>query len=95
MLAQSLPHFDALWGCSRPDQSEVRFCEILLQLSEDRPAFLKLPTQLVPAQRRGCRMYSRSNTSLSGWSVEEIWRVSICPKIIPRSFGNGRGIAML
>ena len=50
MLSQNLPDFDALWDYDHPDQSEARFCEILLQFPEDDPAFLELLTQIARAQ---------------------------------------------
>ena len=50
MPSPNLPDFDALWDYSRPDQTETKFCEILLQIPEDDPAFLELLTQIARAQ---------------------------------------------
>ena len=50
MSSQNLPDFDALWDYSHPDQTETKFCEILLQFPEDHPAFLELLTQIARAQ---------------------------------------------
>lgn len=50
MSLQNLPDFDALWDYSRPDQTENKFCEVLLQFPEDDPAFLELLTQIARAQ---------------------------------------------
>ena len=50
MPSQSLPDFDALWDYSHPDQTEGKFCEILLSLPEQEPAFLELLTQIARAQ---------------------------------------------
>jgi tetratricopeptide (TPR) repeat protein len=50
MSSPNLPDFDALWDYSHPDQTEARFCEILLQFPEDDPAFLELLTQIARAQ---------------------------------------------
>jgi hypothetical protein len=47
---QNLPDFDALWDYSHPDQTETKFCEILLQFPEDDAAFLELLTQIARAQ---------------------------------------------
>jgi tetratricopeptide (TPR) repeat protein len=50
MSSENLPDFDSLWDYSRPDQSEARFREILLQIPEEDPAFLELLTQIARAQ---------------------------------------------
>lgn len=50
MSSPNLPDFDALWDYSHPDQTEAKFCEILLQFPEDDPAFLELLTQIARAQ---------------------------------------------
>jgi tetratricopeptide (TPR) repeat protein len=50
MSSQNLPDFDTLWDYSHPDQTEARFCEVLLQFPEDDPAFLELLTQIARAQ---------------------------------------------
>jgi tetratricopeptide (TPR) repeat protein len=50
MSSPNLPDFDALWDYSHPDQTETKFCEILLQFPEDDPAFLELLTQIARAQ---------------------------------------------
>jgi tetratricopeptide (TPR) repeat protein len=50
MPQQNLPDFDTLWDYSHPDQTETKFCEILLQFPEDDPAFLELLTQIARAQ---------------------------------------------
>ena len=50
MSPQNLPDFDALWDYSHPDQTEAKFCEILLQFPEDAPAFLELLTQIARTQ---------------------------------------------
>ena len=41
---------NSLWDYSRPDQSEARFRQFLLQIPEDDPAFLELLTQIARAQ---------------------------------------------
>lgn len=50
MLSPNLPDFDALWDYAHPDQTEAKFCEILIQFPEDDPAFLELLTQIARAQ---------------------------------------------
>src|SRR5688572_22793084 len=50
MSSQSLPDFDSLWDYAHPDQTEARFCEVLLQFPEEDPAFLELLTQIARAQ---------------------------------------------
>ena len=35
MSSQSLPDFDTLWDYSHTDQTETRFCVILLQFPEE------------------------------------------------------------
>ena len=50
MPSSGLPDFDTLWDYSHPEQTETRFCEILLQFPEDDPAFLELLTQIARAQ---------------------------------------------
>jgi len=50
MLRQNLPDFDSFWDYSRPDHTETRFREILIQVPEDEPAFLELLTQIARAQ---------------------------------------------
>lgn len=50
MPAPNLPDIDALWDYSRPDQTETKFRQILLQFPEDDPAFLELLTQIARAQ---------------------------------------------
>ena len=50
MPSPNLPDFDALWDYSRPEQTETKFREILLQFPEDGPAFLELLTQIARAQ---------------------------------------------
>ena len=49
MPSPNLPDFDALWDYSRPEQTETKFREILLQFPEDGPAFLELLTQIARA----------------------------------------------
>ena len=50
MLTQNLPDFDSLWDYSQPDQTEIKFRAILLQIPEDDPALLELLTQIARAQ---------------------------------------------
>jgi tetratricopeptide (TPR) repeat protein len=50
MPSPDLPDFEALWDYAHPDQTEAKFCEILLQFPEDDPAFLELLTQIARAQ---------------------------------------------
>lgn len=50
MLSPNLPDFDAFWDYDRPDQTETKFREILLQFPEDNSAFLELLTQIARAQ---------------------------------------------
>lgn len=50
MSSQNKPDFDSLWDYSNPDQTEIKFREILLQYPEDDPAFLELLTQIARAQ---------------------------------------------
>jgi tetratricopeptide (TPR) repeat protein len=50
MPSPNLPDFDALWDYSRPEQTEAKFREILLQFPEDDPALLELLTQIARAQ---------------------------------------------
>jgi tetratricopeptide (TPR) repeat protein len=50
MPQQSLPDFDSLWDYSNPEQSEVKFVELLPQFKEDDAARLELLTQIARAQ---------------------------------------------
>lgn len=50
MLSQDFPDFDALWDYSHPEQTELKFREILLQVPEEDPALLELLTQIARAQ---------------------------------------------
>lgn len=50
MSSQNKPDFDSLWDYSNPEQTEIKFREILLQYPEDDPAFLELLTQIARAQ---------------------------------------------
>ena len=50
MLSENLPDFDALWDYTQPDQTEIKFRAILLQIPEDDPALLELLTQIARAQ---------------------------------------------
>lgn len=50
MLTQNLPDFDSLWDYAQPDQTEIKFRAILLQIPEDDPALLELLTQIARAQ---------------------------------------------
>ena len=50
MSQQSLPNFDSLWDYSNPDQTEIKFREILLQIPENDPAYLELLTQIARTQ---------------------------------------------
>ena len=50
MLSHDNPDFDALWDYSHLDQTEAKFRETLLNISEDDPAFLELLTQIARAQ---------------------------------------------
>jgi tetratricopeptide (TPR) repeat protein len=50
MPQQNLPDFDSLWDYSNPDQAEIKFREILLQIPENNPAFLELLTQIARTQ---------------------------------------------
>lgn len=50
MLTENLPDFDSLWDYSQPDQTEIKFRAILLQIPEDDPALLELLTQIARAQ---------------------------------------------
>src|SRR5690242_16025104 len=46
MSQQNLPDFDSLWDYSHPDQTEIKFREILAQFPKDEPAYLELLTQI-------------------------------------------------
>ncbi len=50
MSSPKFTDFDALWDYDRPDQTEVKFREILSQFPEDRPAFMELLTQIARTQ---------------------------------------------
>ena len=50
MSFPNLPDFDTLWDYSRPDQTEAKFRETILQIPEDDPAHLELLTQIARAQ---------------------------------------------
>ena len=50
MSSQNRPEFDSLWNYSNPEQTEIKFREILLQIPEDDPEFLELLTQIARAQ---------------------------------------------
>lgn len=50
MLPQDFLEFDSLWDYSDPNQTEIRFREVLLQVSEDNLAYLELLTQIARAQ---------------------------------------------
>lgn len=50
MPQQSLPDFDSLWDYSDPEQTEIKFREILLQIPENDPAHLELLTQIARSQ---------------------------------------------
>ena len=41
---------DSLWDYSDPQETERKFCEVLLQIPEDEPEFLELLTQIARAQ---------------------------------------------
>jgi tetratricopeptide (TPR) repeat protein len=49
-LTENLPDFDSLWDYAQPDQTEIKFRAILLQIPEDDPALLELLTQIARAQ---------------------------------------------
>jgi len=50
MSSQDIFDFDALWDYSNPQQTELKFREILIQIPEDNPAYLELLTQIARAQ---------------------------------------------
>jgi len=50
MLSQNFLDFDSLWNYSNPQQTEIKFREILIQIPEDNPAYLELLTQIARAQ---------------------------------------------
>lgn len=50
MSSLNRPDFDSLWDYSNPEQTEIKFREVLLQFPEDDPAFLELLTQIARAQ---------------------------------------------
>lgn len=50
MSSQDFLDFDSLWDYSDPHQTETKFREILLQVSEDNLAYLELLTQIARAQ---------------------------------------------
>ena len=50
MQSQSIPDFDSLWDYSHPDKTEEKFCEVILQITEDNPIYLELLTQIARAQ---------------------------------------------
>ena len=50
MSSSSPIDFDSLWDYNKPDRTEMRFREILLQIPENVPAFLELLTQIARAQ---------------------------------------------
>jgi tetratricopeptide (TPR) repeat protein len=50
MLSQNFLDFDSLWDYSNPQQTEIKFREILIQIPEDNPAYLELLTQIARAQ---------------------------------------------
>ncbi len=49
MSSPNLPDFDARWNYARPDETEAKFREILLQSPEDDPLFLEILTQIARA----------------------------------------------
>jgi tetratricopeptide (TPR) repeat protein len=50
MPQQNLPDFDSLWDYSNPDQTEIKFRELLLQIPENDPVHLELLTQIARTQ---------------------------------------------
>jgi len=50
MSSQNFFDFDSLWDYSNPQQTELKFREILIQIPEDNPAYLELLTQIARAQ---------------------------------------------
>ncbi len=50
MSPQNLPDFDSLWDYSHPDQTEIKFRKVLLQIPENDPAYLELLTQIARTQ---------------------------------------------
>lgn len=50
MSSQNLPEFDLLWDYAHPDQTELKFREVLSLIREDDPMFLELLTQIARAQ---------------------------------------------
>ena len=50
MSQQNLPDFDSFWDYSNPDQTEIKFREILSQISTSTPAYLELLTQIARTQ---------------------------------------------
>ena len=50
MSQQNLPDFDSLWDYSNPDQTEIKFREILSQIPANEPSHLELLTQIARAQ---------------------------------------------
>ncbi len=51
MSQQNLPDFDSLWDYSNPDQTEIKFREVLAQIPASEAAYLELLTQI--ARTRG------------------------------------------
>ena len=50
MSSQNFFDFDSLWDYSNPQQTEIKFREVLIQIPEDNPAYLELLTQIARAQ---------------------------------------------
>jgi len=50
MWQQNLPDFDSPLGLFNPDQTEIKFREILLQIPENNLAHLELLTQIARSQ---------------------------------------------
>ena len=50
MSSPNLSDFDVLWDYSNPNQTEIKFRELLPQFPEDDPARLELLTQIARAQ---------------------------------------------
>jgi tetratricopeptide (TPR) repeat protein len=46
----NLPNFDSLWDYSNPEQTEIKFREILKQIPETESAYLELLTQIARTQ---------------------------------------------
>ncbi|HET7144481.1 MAG TPA: hypothetical protein VFI68_10715, partial [Anaerolineales bacterium] len=50
MSQQNLLDFDSLWDYSNPDQTEIKFREILSRIPANEPAHLELLTQIARSQ---------------------------------------------